>query len=70
MTCPGARFPYIGRQTVRGAASPSSSLHIAAAIIGNAFEFYDFTVYAASIGRAFFPTGNPHTGLLLSVAQT
>jgi MFS family permease len=39
--------------------------------MGNALEFYDFTVYAAfaaMIGRAFFPTTNPKIGLLLSVA--
>jgi MFS family permease len=34
--------------------------HVAAAVVGNALEFYDFTTYtyfAASIGHAFFPTG-------------
>ncbi len=44
---------------------------VVAAIMGNALEFYDFTVYAAFaaiIGRAFFPTSNPGVGLLLSVA--
>lgn len=51
---------------------PASTFRtVAAAIIGNAFEFYDFTVYAtfaAMIGRAFFPSANPTTSLLLSVA--
>jgi predicted MFS family arabinose efflux permease len=44
---------------------------VAAAVIGNALEFYDFAVYAAYavyIGRAFFPTDNHYTSLLLSVA--
>ncbi len=44
---------------------------VAAAVIGNALEFYDFAIYAAYavyLGRAFFPTGNPYTSLLLSVA--
>ncbi len=34
--------------------------HVAAAVVGNALEFYDFTTYAffsASIGQAFFPSG-------------
>jgi MFS family permease len=34
--------------------------HVAAAVIGNALEFYDFTTYtifAVSIGHAFFPSG-------------
>lgn len=51
--------------------APSRSRTIGAAILGNAFEFYDFTVYAtfaAIIGRAFFPSGSPSTTLLLSVA--
>jgi MFS transporter, MHS family, citrate/tricarballylate:H+ symporter len=36
--------------------------HVAAAVIGNALEFYDFTVFtffAVQIGHAFFPSG-PH----------
>ena len=44
---------------------------VAAAILGNALEFYDFTVYAAfaaMIGRAFFPASNANVSLLLSVA--
>jgi hypothetical protein len=39
--------------------------------MGNALEFYDFTVYAAfaaMIGRAFFPATDPKISLLLSVA--
>jgi MFS family permease len=46
-------------------------MRVAAAILGNALEFYDFTVYAAfaaMIGRAFFPASNPNVSLLLSVA--
>ncbi|HEY0106505.1 MAG TPA: MFS transporter [Rhizomicrobium sp.] len=34
--------------------------HVAAAVIGNALEFYDFTTFAffaAAIGQAFFPSG-------------
>ena len=41
------------------------------ATIGNALEFYDFVTYsffAIQIGRAFFPSENPFTSLMLSVA--
>ncbi|HWW07743.1 MFS transporter, partial [Collimonas sp.] len=44
---------------------------IIAVIVGNGFEWFDFTVYsffAVTIGRLFFPTGNDLTSLLLSVA--
>lgn len=46
-------------------------MRVVAAILGNALEFYDFTVYAAfavAIGRAFFPASNSNVSLLLSVA--
>jgi MFS family permease len=46
-------------------------MRVVAAIMGNALEFYDFTVYAAFavlIGRAFFPATNANLSLLLSVA--
>ena len=38
---------------------------------GNFLEMYDFMVfgyYAAAIGRAFFPSGNPYSSLMLSLA--
>lgn len=44
---------------------------IAAVVLGNGFEFYDFTVwsfFAVMIGRAFFPGTTPFHSLLLSVA--
>jgi MFS family permease len=50
---------------------PGHTTRVVAAIMGNALEFYDFTVYAAfaaMIGRAFFPATNPNISLLLSVA--
>lgn len=46
-------------------------MRVGAAILGNALEFYDFTVYAAFatwLAKAFFPTDNPNTSLLLAVA--
>jgi len=51
--------------------SPSSRMRVAAAIIGNALEFYDFTVYgifATWLAKAFFPADNPSVSLLLAVA--
>ena len=45
--------------------------HIAAAVVGNALEFYDFVTYAffaIQIGRAFFPAGNSYVSLMLSLA--
>jgi MFS family permease len=44
---------------------------VAAAVIGNTLEFYDFTVYAffaVTIGKTFFPSGDAWTSLLASVA--
>ena len=45
--------------------------HVAAAVAGNALEFYDFTIYAAfavQIGRTFFPGHSPFISLILSLA--
>ncbi|WP_044590601.1 MFS transporter [Bradyrhizobium sp. LTSPM299] len=50
---------------------PSQTMRVGAAILGNALEFYDFTVYAAFatwLAKAFFPAANPSTSLLLAVA--
>lgn len=64
-------------QTVTMRREAASSKHeasrgaVVAAVIGNALEFYDFTVYAffaAIIGREFFPSDSPLGALLLSVA--
>ncbi len=44
---------------------------IAAIVIGNGFVAYDFTVYSFSavlIGKLFFPSANPASSLLLSLA--
>jgi len=45
--------------------------NIPAVVMGNALEFYDFTIYTAFapvLGRAFFPTKDPMTGLILSIS--
>ncbi len=44
--------------------------HIAAVVVGNALEFYDFLNYsffAVFIGRAFFPSSSPTASLLASL---
>ena len=44
---------------------------VAAVILGNALEFYDFTTYAffaTSIGESFFPSKDPVSSLLSSLA--
>jgi MFS family permease len=44
--------------------------HVAAAVIGNALEFYDFTTYAyfaIQIGRTFFPSHDPFVSLMATL---
>jgi MFS family permease len=44
---------------------------VAAVVVGNALEFYDFVTYAffaVQIGHAFFPSQNPTSSLLMSLA--
>ena len=51
--------------------TPPLKRHVAAVVIGNALEFYDFTTYAyfaAQIGHAFFPFKTPVLSLLASLA--
>jgi MFS family permease len=45
--------------------------HVAAVVIGNALEFYDFLTYSyfsIYIGKTFFPSSDPAWSLLLSLA--
>jgi MFS family permease len=52
-------------------ASPSSRHAVAAAVLGKALEFFDFTTYAffaVMIGKAFFPVTDGWFSLLLSLA--
>ena len=58
-----------------GTESPSHSAiplrHVAAVVVGNGLEFYDFLTYslfAIYIGHAFFPSGRSSLSLLLSLA--
>ncbi|HEX4182305.1 MAG TPA: MFS transporter [Caulobacteraceae bacterium] len=53
------------------AVAPIPPRLVAAAVVGNALEFYDFTTYAyfaVQIGHAFFPGRNPFESLMLSLA--
>ncbi len=52
------------------AGSSVPARHIAAVVVGNALEFYDFLTYAyfaVYIGRAFFPSSDPSASLLASL---
>ena len=49
---------------------PVPARQVAAAVVGNALEFYDFTTYAlfaAALGRAFFPSHSPFVSLMMSL---
>lgn len=57
--------------TKRSRSRRSNSRYLAAAVLGNVFEFFDFTSYAffaVMIGKAFFPSESPHASILLSLA--
>lgn len=59
-------------QASKQAGAPAISRRVVAAtVIGNALEFYDFVTYAffaVYIGKTFFPAGNEFISLLMSVA--
>lgn len=57
--------------TASASGTPISRKAIAAAVAGNALEFYDFVIYAyfaVYIGRTFFPIGGEFGSLLAAVA--
>jgi MFS family permease len=52
-------------------AHPPKSLQVAAAVIGNALEWYDFIIFGfltVVISKLFFPTDSQYTSLLLTTA--
>jgi MFS family permease len=54
-----------------GLAPSLPARHVAAVAVGNALQFYDFLTYAffaAQIGRTFFPSHDPASSLLASLA--
>jgi MHS family citrate/tricarballylate:H+ symporter-like MFS transporter len=66
-------FPYLGGMTATATAPihpPISRTQVAAAVMGNALEFYDFTTYtifAVDIGKAFFPSHSAFASLMASL---
>ena len=60
-----------GRETATAAVHPSApGRQIAAAVVGNALEFYDFTTYAlfaVALGHTFFPVHTAFESLMLSL---
>jgi MFS transporter, MHS family, citrate/tricarballylate:H+ symporter len=71
-----SRFQKCGRMAQNANRATRSNValpirHVTAVLAGNALEFYDFSVYsffALQIGRAFFPSQNALSSLLLSLA--
>jgi MFS family permease len=58
------------RQTIPEKTASVPARHIAAVVVGNALEFYDFLTYAffaVYIGRTFFPSSVPSASLLASL---
>ncbi len=58
------------RQMIPEKTASVSARHIAAVVVGNALEFYDFLTYAffaVYIGRTFFPSSIPSASLLASL---
>ncbi len=54
-----------------GARAGATPRQVAAVVAGNALEFYDFLTYAyfaVQIGRSFFPSADPSSSLLASLA--
>jgi MFS family permease len=63
----------LGSQATGAAQDPAPAIgggQIAAAVMGNALEFYDFTTYAlfsVQIGKVFFPSHDAFTSLMASL---
>jgi MHS family citrate/tricarballylate:H+ symporter-like MFS transporter len=61
---------YDGLQMISSSERKSKVWAVMRVSSGNFLEMYDFMVfgyYAAAIGRAFFPSGNPFASLMLSL---
>ena len=64
---------FAAAQAADARAAPDVILkrHVAAAVAGNALEFYDFVTYAyfaVQIGHTFFPTGSEFASRMLSLS--
>ena len=67
----GADVADIAIENASGAVPALKARHVAAVVVGNALEFYDFVTYAffaVYIGNAFFPARDPAASLLASLA--
>jgi MFS family permease len=70
LTTPGLN-PVAAPSAAHGKRSTISRKAVAAAVAGNALEFYDFVIYAyfaVYIGRTFFPVSGEFGSLLVAVA--
>ena len=57
-------------QHAAGAVAQVPTRQVAAAVVGNALEFYDFTTYAlfaTQLGHTFFPSKTPFESLMMSL---
>ncbi|MDR0252301.1 MAG: MFS transporter [Brucellaceae bacterium] len=71
MSATAMHAPHAGAGKTSGQTEKPPVKAIAAAVAGNALEFYDFIVYsffAVYIGQTFFPLGSETASLLASVA--
>lgn len=71
MSATAMHAPHAGSGKTSGQTEKPPVKAIAAAVAGNALEFYDFIVYsffAVYIGQTFFPLGSETASLLASVA--
>jgi len=62
---------WIEHAHVTPTGTPPPLGQVAAVVVGNALEFYDFITYAffaVQIGHSFFPSQNPTSSLLMSLA--
>lgn len=65
------RVPAAAAQAEQAVPLAGTSRSILPVVLGNALEFYDFTIYAyfaGTIGRTFFPASGPGVSLLLALA--
>lgn len=63
--------PDVAAQAEQAMPLVGTSRSILPVVLGNALEFYDFTIYAyfaGTIGRTFFPASAPGVSLLLALA--
>lgn len=70
-TTPGTARAYQAAEADPARQGAATRSVVAAAVAGNALEFYDFVTYAffaVYIGKAYFPASTAYASLLLSVA--